>query len=134
MLKDGILVFIGGGIGAAARELLMLVVVNLPGGFPMPIFIANMTAALLIGVLAALTIPGGVIGSRGKLLLTTGIMGGLSTFSSFIWATDQMLANHAEQGSAIVYLVLSIAAGFLLVESGLWLGGRLRSEGNTTEV
>ena len=134
MLKDGVLVFIGGGIGAAVRELLMLVVVNLPGGFPMPIFIANMTAALLIGVLAALTIPGGVIGSRGKLLLTTGIMGGLSTFSSFIWATDQMLANPAEQGSAIVYLVLSIAAGFLLVESGLWLGGRLRSEGNTTEV
>jgi len=133
MLKDGVLVFIGGGIGAAVRELLMLVVVNLPGGFPMPIFIANMTAALLIGVLAALTIPGGVIGSRGKLLLTTGIMGGLSTFSSFIWATDQMLANPAEQGSAIVYLVLSIAAGFLLVESGLWLGGCLRSEGNATK-
>ena len=58
MLKDGILVFIGGGIGAAVRELLMLVVANLPGGFPMPIFIANMTAALLIGVMSALTIPG----------------------------------------------------------------------------
>ncbi len=127
MLKDGILVFIGGGIGAAVRELLMLVVANLPGGFPMPIFVANMTAALLIGVMSALTIPGGVIGSGGKLLLTTGIMGGLSTFSSFVWATDQMLANPAEQAIAIVYLVLSMVAGFLLVESGLWLGGRLRS-------
>jgi len=79
MLKDGILVLIGGGIGAAMRELLMLGVANLPGGFPMSIFIANMTAALLIGVLSALTITGGVIGSGGKLLLTTGIMGGLST-------------------------------------------------------
>ena len=126
MLKDGILVFIGGGIGAAVRELLMLVVANLPGGFPMPIFIANMTAALLIGVMSALTIPGGVIGTGGKLLLITGIMGGLSTFSSFVWATDQMLANPAEQASAIVYLVLSMVAGFLLVELGLWLGGRLR--------
>ena len=134
MLKDGILVLIGGGIGAVVRELLMLVVVNLPGGFPMPIFVANMTAALMIGVLAALTIPGGVIGSRGKLLLTTGIMGGLSTFSSFVWGTHQMLANPAEQASAFVYLVLSVVAGFLLVESGLWLGGRLRSVGNTTEV
>ena len=126
MLKDGILVFVGGGIGAAVRELLMLVVANLPGGFPMPIFIANMTAALLIGVMSALTIPGGVIGTGGKLLLITGIMGGLSTFSSFVWATDQMLANPAEQASAIVYLMLSIVAGFLLVELGLWLGGRLR--------
>ncbi len=126
MLKDGILVFVGGGIGAAVRELLMLVVANLPGGFPMPIFIANMTAALLIGVMSALTIPGGVIGTGGKLLLITGIMGGLSTFSSFVWATDQMLANPAEQASAIVYLMLSMVAGFLLVELGLWLGGRLR--------
>jgi fluoride exporter len=127
MLKNLILVFMGGGIGAAGRELLMLVVSNLPGGFPMPIFIANMTAALLIGVLSALTVPGGVIGSGGKLLLTTGIMGGLSTFSSFIWATDKMLANPAEQASAIVYLVLSMVGGLLLVEAGLWLGGRLRS-------
>ena len=128
MLKNGILVFIGGGIGAALREFLMLVVANLPGGFPMPIFIANMTAALLIGLFAALSIADGVIGSGGKLLFTTGIMGGLSTFSSFVWATDQMLANPAEQASAIVYLGLSMVAGFLLVESGLWLGGRLRSQ------
>jgi CrcB protein len=125
MLKDGILVLIGGGIGAAARESLMLLVANLPGGFPMPIFIANLTAALLIGVLSALTIAGGVIGSGGKLLLATGIMGGLSTFSSFVWGTHQMLANPAEQVSAIFYLVLSMVAGFLLVELGLWLGGRL---------
>ena len=104
----------------------MLAVADLPGGFPMPIFIANMTAALLIGVLSALTVPGGVIGSGGKLLLTTGIMGGLSTFSSFIWATDQMLVNPAEQASAIGYLVLSMVVGFVLVEAGLWLGGRLR--------
>ena len=126
MLKDGMLVFIGGGIGAAVRESLMLVVAELPGGFPMPIFIANMTAALLIGVLSALTNRDGVIGTGGKLLLITGIMGGLSTFSSFVWATDQMLANPAEQASAIVYLMLSMVAGFLLVEFGLWLGGRLR--------
>jgi fluoride exporter len=128
MLKNGILVFVGGGIGAAVRELLMLGVANLPGGFPMPIFIANITAALLIGVFAALSTADGVIGSGGKLLFTTGIMGGLSTFSSFVWGTDRMLANPAERASAIVYLVLSMVAGFLIVELGLWLGGRLRSQ------
>ena len=110
MLKNAILVFVGGGIGAALREGLMVVVAALPGGFPMPIFIANMTAALLIGVLSALTSRNGVIGSSGKLLLTTGMMGGLSTFSSFVWGTDQMLANPGERASAIVYLVLSMVA------------------------
>ena len=44
----------------------------------------------------------------------TGIMAGLSTFSSFVWATDQMLANPAEQASAIIYLVLSMVACFCL--------------------
>jgi hypothetical protein len=38
-----------------------------------------------------------------------------------------MLANPAEQASAIVYLVLSMVAGLLLVESGVWLGGHLVS-------
>ncbi len=43
-----------------------------------------------------------------------------------VWQRElQMLANPAEQASAIVYLVLSMIAGFLLVELGLWLGGRL---------
>jgi CrcB protein len=127
VLKNAMFVFLGGGIGAAVREALMAAVAALPGGFPMPIFIANMTASFLIGILSALTQRSGVIGSRGKLLLTTGVMGGLSTFSSFVWGTDQMLANPAERATAIVYLVLSMVAGFLLVEAGLWLGGRLSS-------
>ena len=127
MLKDGILVFIGGGIGAVVREAVMLTVAALPGGFPMPIFIANITASFLIGVLSAVAGRSGAIGARGKLLLTTGMMGGLSTFSSFVWGTDRMLANPAERVSAIVYLVLSVVAGFLLVETGIWLGGRASS-------
>jgi fluoride exporter len=132
MLRNAMVVFIGGGIGAALREGLMAAVAALPGGFPMPIFVANMTASLLIGVLAALTHRNGVIGSRGKLLLTTGMMGGLSTFSSFVWGTAQMLANPAERPTAIVYLVLSMVAGFLLVEAGLRLGGRLSSRKQAT--
>jgi len=91
-----------------------------------------LTAALLIGVLSAMTHRSGVIGSRGKLLLTTGMMGGLSTFSSFVWGTDRMLANPAERASAIVYLVLSMVAGLVLVEAGLWLGRRLSSRKQAT--
>jgi len=132
MVKNGMFVFIGGGIGATLREGLMMAVAALPGGFPMAIFVANMTAALLIGVLSAMTHGSGVIGSRGKLLLTTGMMGGLSTFSSFVWGTDRMLANPAERAGAIVYLVVSMVAGLLLVEAGIWLGRRTRSRKQAT--
>ena len=44
-----LLVFIGGAVGAIARELLMLLVPTLSGGFPLDILIANVVASLLIG-------------------------------------------------------------------------------------
>ena len=88
-----ILVMVGGGIGAAVREALMLVVPQLPGGSEAPIFVANMTASLLIGLAAGLAVKGGVLGAAGKIFITTGIMGGLSTFSSFVWGADKMLVD-----------------------------------------
>src|SRR5689334_8483381 len=85
MMNQAVLVILGGGCGAVLREHFMLGVAGLPGGFPMPIFIANLMACFFIGAISAPTI-GGVIGPGTKLFLATGMMGGLSTFSSFIWA------------------------------------------------
>ena len=76
MVKNILLVMLGGGIGAVAREALMLTVPSLPNGSEGPIFIANMTAALLIGLTAALAVKGGIVGPAGKLFIATGIMGG----------------------------------------------------------
>ncbi len=58
-MKQALLVILGGGCGAVLRELLMLGVAGLPGGFPMPIFIANLVASLFIGVISAPTIERG---------------------------------------------------------------------------
>ena len=79
-MKHALLVMLGGGCGAVLRELLMLGVDGLPGGFPMPIFIANLVACFFIGVISAPTIEGGAIGRGSKLFLATGVRGGLSTF------------------------------------------------------
>jgi len=56
------------------------------------------------------------------LFLTTGVMGGSSTCSSFVWGTDQMLAIPAERLPTVLYLVLSMVFGFMLVRLGLRLG------------
>ena len=45
-----------------------------------------------------------------------------------------MLTHPVEQATAIVYLVLSMVVGFLLVELGIWLGGRLRSHMEAAKV
>jgi CrcB protein len=122
MMKQALLVILGGGCGAVLRELLMLGVARLPGGFPMPIFIANLVACFFVGVISALAIEGSVVGHGTKLFLTTGVISGLSTFSSLVWGTDRMLAIPAERLPAILYLVLSMVLGFMLVRLGLRLG------------
>ena len=127
-MNQALLVILGGGCGAVLRELLMLGVDGLPGGFPMPIFIANVVACFFIGVISALTIEGGGVGRGTKLFLATGVMGGLSTFSSFVWGTHQMLAIPAERLPSILYLVLSMVLGLMLARLGLRFGeGLMRS-------
>jgi len=127
MLRNMFLVMLGGGIGAVAREALILVVPQLPGGSEAPIFVANMTAALLIGLTAGLAIKGGIIGSAGKLFITTGIMGGLSTFSSFVWGADKMLVDPSLRLRGLLFVGASMIFGFLLAQLGLWIGQRLIS-------
>ena len=62
-------------------------------------------------------------------------MGGLSTFSSFIWATDQMLARPAEQASAIAYLVLQAARGWIIAALGSrWTTRIIMVPGETLSV
>jgi fluoride exporter len=126
MKKAILLVILGGGLGAVLRECLMVGVAKLPGGFPMPIFIANMSACFLIGLVTALTVQGGMFNADARLFLNTGVMGGLSTFSSFVWGTDKMLIHPPERLSAVIYLVGSMVLGFVLVRLGLSLGGRLK--------
>ena len=88
----------------------------------MPIFIANLVACLFIGVISAPTIERGVIGRGSKLFLATGVMGGLSTFSSFVWGTDQMLAIPAERFPAVLYLVFKYGPMVHACQNGIETG------------
>ncbi|MFN8469546.1 MAG: CrcB family protein [Caldilineaceae bacterium] len=127
MLKNVFLVMLGGGIGAVVREALILVVPELPGASEASIFVANMTAALLIGLTTGLAVKGGIIGPAGKLLIATGIMGGLSTFSSFVWGADNMLADPSLRLRGLLFIGASMVFGFLLAKLGLWIGQRVVS-------
>jgi CrcB protein len=127
MLKNIFLVMLGGGIGAIVREALILVVPQLPGGSEAPIFVANMTASLLIGLAAGLAVKGGILGPAGKLFIATGIMGGLSTFSSFVWGADKMLVDPSTRLRGLLFVGTSMIFGFLLAQLGLWIGQRLIS-------
>jgi fluoride exporter len=81
-----LLVLVGGAVGAIAREFLMLLVPTLSRGFPLDILVANVVASFLIGFSTGRH-DRKIINDGWYLMVTTGIMGGLSTFSSFAYAS-----------------------------------------------
>jgi CrcB protein len=117
-----ILVFVGGAVGAMLREFAMLAVPNLADGFPLDILVVNIVAAFLLGLVAALRSRQFV--SEGVYMLAgTGIMGGLSTFSSFAYAVATLMtASTMGAVVASAYVVISLVLGYIAVIVGLTLG------------
>jgi len=117
-----VLVFIGGAVGAVAREFLMLLVPTLSRGFPLDIFVANVVASLLIGFSTGRHSRKDINDGR-YLMVTTGTMGGLSTFSSFVYASSVLMTNSmtgALVGAA--YVLSSLVMGYVAVIVGMKIG------------
>jgi CrcB protein len=124
MINLVILVFVGGALGAMAREFLMLGVPDLSDGFPMAILVANVVAAFLLGVVTGLH-KRRAVSDDVNTLVGTGIMGGLSTFSSFVYgAVVLMTASASGAAVAILYVLVSLVLGYGAVLLGLKLGER----------
>lgn len=122
MIRIAVLVFIGGALGAVLRESLMLAVPTLADGFPLDILAANLAAACLLGYIAALHERKGASDSV-YALLGTGITGGLSTFSSFAYASAVLMkASIASAVVALAYILTSLVLGYIAVIVGMKLG------------
>jgi len=118
------MVLVGGGLGAMLREFVMLMVPNPADGFPLDILVANLLAAFLLGLVTALH-RRQVLSHGVYMLLGAGIMGGMSTFSSFVYGSVVLM--HASTASAIVasvYVVVSLVLGYLAIIVGDKLGSR----------
>jgi CrcB protein len=118
-LRLGVLlaVALGGAAGGIARAAIERGLTTPVGRFPWSVFVINVSGALLIGGLLALTPlrpPGRV---RLRALVTTGFCGGFTTWSTFMVATDQLLAR-GHVGIALAYLFASLAAGLAAVVLG----------------
>lgn len=125
MLNLIILVFIGGAFGAMCRELIMQSTPSLADGFPMDIFVANIVAAFLLGLAASL-FKQNRINQYVYLMVGTGIMGGLSTFSSFVFGATEIMKDPTKLLVAIAYLLISLIVGFIAVELGLLIGAKVK--------
>jgi fluoride exporter len=122
VIKIVTLVFVGGALGAVLREFLMVLVPQGSRGFPLDILVANLVAAILLGLVATLH-SRKVASDAVYALLGTGITGGLSTFSSFAYGSAELMTRSKTNAViALVYVVISVLLGYIAVIVGLKLG------------
>lgn len=116
-----LVVFLGAGIGGAARHLLNLGVPRLLGtGFPFATLIINVSGSLIMGVMAGYFAfrDGEDWSQTMRLFVITGILGGYTTFSAFSLDFLVLMERH-EYGAAALYLFGSVLLSFVAVFAGI---------------
>ena len=125
------LVAAGGCAGTLVRAALERAWPASPGHLPVTTLALNVVGALALGLLL------GALGEgrpRLRLALGTGVLGGLTTHSTFILESHRLLTSSGDGGHPVLgaaYLVGSMVAGLVAAGLGLWLAGRLRRTGRT---
>ena len=116
-----LIVFAGAGLGGAMRHGVNLLGARLFGlSFPWATLVINVTGSLFMGLLiGGFAMRGAQLGgSNARLFLTTGLLGGYTTFSTF--SLDAItLFERGAVGAAASYVLGSAALGLLALMAGL---------------
>ncbi|OHV72793.1 fluoride efflux transporter CrcB [Ensifer sp. LCM 4579] len=116
-----LIVFLGAGLGGAMRHGVNRLAAYLFGvAFPFGTLTVNVVGSLAMGVLAGYFAFRGELSQEARLFLTTGVLGGFTTFSTFsldtisLWERGQWMA-------AAIYVVASLALALAGLFAGLML-------------
>jgi CrcB protein len=116
-----LIVFLGAGVGGALRHGVNVGTARLFGyGFPFGTLIVNVAGSFLMGLLAGYFAFRPGIGQHMRLFLTTGVLGGFTTFSAFSLDAALLVERHS-YGMAAGYMVGSVAASLSALFFGLAL-------------
>ena len=119
MFQNLIFVMLGGAVGAALRYLVGLCCAQWStNAFPFSTLIVNVLGCFLLGILCSLGERYiGFGNTSAYLMLSVGLCGAFTTFSPFSAETLRLL-DSGHFFLALLYLLVSILAGFLLFYLG----------------
>ena len=122
-LDKWLLVMLGGSLGAASRYAVSLLTARLFGPqFPYGTMVVNLAGCFLIGLLFALADRSRLLTPDVRLLLITGYLGALTSFSTFSRET----VNAGRAGltlQSLTNILINNLGGLSLTWLGLRLGG-----------
>lgn len=119
LLFSAVAVFVGAGLGALARWQLSIAL-NQTGAFPIGTLAANWIGGLLIGIIAAYLSHKPELAPQWRLFWITGMLGGLTTFSTF----SSEAVQYMMQGQWLLFLThssLHLIGSIALAALGVWL-------------
>lgn len=90
------------------------------GAFPWGIFAVNILGCFLFGLLFAIGENRSWMTDQTRLLIFTGFLGSLTTFSTFGWNSFQLIKD-GQITTALLNILLSVVIGI----GGVWLGFKL---------
>jgi CrcB protein len=109
-------IFFGAGLGALLRAGFNFLTIGVGSALPLGTFISNMVGGYLIGIAVAFFGNNPHLSPEWKLLVVTGFLGGLTTFSSFSAEVVGFMQRGEftwALGTALLNLVGSLVLTFL---------------------
>lgn len=117
-----LVVFLGAGLGGACRLGISELAARLFGlGFPVGTLVVNVVGAFIMGLLTEYFAARGGVSQEMRLFLTTGILGGFTTFSTFalesvmLWERGQWIPSVAYVALSVFLSIGALIAGLAIV-------------------
>ena len=115
-----VIVFIGSGIGAVTRHVFNGWVMRAVGTeFPIGILLINVIGSSAMGLVAGWFAFKGHASQEVRLFLTTGILGGFTTFSAFS-LDAALLYERGQPWLAVTYVLASVVLAIVGLFGGMW--------------
>jgi CrcB protein len=118
---------LGGAAGTGARYLISgWALAAFGAGFPYGTLVVNVVGSFLLGLLMQVGLTTPLLSPTLRLALTTGVMGGFTTYSTFNYETMRYFQDGSWELAAAnvsLTLVVCLIAGFAGIAAGHWLFG-----------